>query len=424
MGGIAYSGSPTINFTEILANAFILKNFPAYVPARKCAHKIQHQDDLERHTIDDMFFLETLAALSGATIGVREQKDPEKICRNNLVCLGHTHRPQSQPYYDLKRILPFFKADFEKVEQKIEDNTKGYIKPKLTLIKSRYFNCGNAGWMEGVLWATHIDETGQARCVYWTRDTRPDKPQAMDWELPVMEADLRKKIDAKEPKILKTIEHLSTYIDPVVDSVFHSIVRSIAAPFEALLSTVSDFIKQDVTFDSPKSLSDPLGCIFISLFAADSPKTHTLHIPLPKFMSDSILKMKKFIEESMDVPTEESTRLASAWLLASETFPFLFSRDKSGSQRNAKRWNSNPFEKSVLGLVLQFPGAQHQDLPIHSKVELLDGDLIIRITVNPMSDRPAPRGIVENREILISERKLFHRLRRFWLRILRYARLR
>lgn len=424
MGGIAYSGSPTINFADILANAFILRNFPAYCPAKKIAHKIQHQDDMKRHTIDDMFFLETLAALSGATIGVSDREDPEKICRNNLICLGHTHRPQSQPYYDLKRILPYFEEDFEGVEQKICDNTGGYIKPKLTLIKSRYFNSGNTGWMEGVVWAIHIDETGQARSVYWTRDTRPDKPQAMDWELPVMEADLREKIDAKEPKIFKTIEHLSTYIDPVVDSIFHSIVRSIAAPFEALISSVGDFIKQDVTFDAPKSLSDPLGCIFISLFAADSPKTHTLHIPLPKFMSDSILKMKQILEESMGVSTEESTRLASAWLLASETFPLLFSRGNGRGERHAKRWNSNSFEKSVLGFVLQFPGAQHHDLPIHSKVELLDGDLIIRITVNPMSGKPAPRGVVENREILISDRNFLHRLRRFWLRILRYVRLR
>jgi hypothetical protein len=423
MGGIAYSGSPTINFTEILANAFILKNFPAYLPARKCAHKIQHQDDLERHTIDDMFYLETLAALSGATIGVREKPDSEKVTRNNLICLGHTHRPQSQPYYDLKRLLPFFRSDFEKVEQKIADTTNGIILPKLNLIKSRYFNSGNTGWMEGIVWAIHIDETAQARSVYWTRDTRPEKPQAMDWELPVMESDLRKKIDAKEPQILKTIEHLSTYIDPVVDSLLHSIVRSIAAPFEALLSSVSDFIKQDVTFDSPKSLSDPLACVFISLLAADSPKTHTIQIPLPAFMSNAILKMKKFLEEFAEVPAEESTRFASAWLLSSETFPFLFAKNKKDGERNAKKWNSNKFEKAVLGFALQFPGMKHQGLPIHSTVELLDGDLIIRITVKPMSGRPAPRGIVENREIHIKERKFFHRVRRVWLRLLRYARL-
>ena len=423
IGGIAYSGSPTIKFSDILSKAFVLDNFPAYCPAKKIAHRIQHQDDMERHTIDDMFFLETLAALSGSTIEVRETPDSDKVCRNNLICLGHTHRPQSQPYYDLKRLLPFFKSDFEKFEQKVADKTGGIIKPNLTLIKSRYFNSGNTGWMEGVIWAIQIDATGQARCVYWTRDTRPEKPQAMDWELPIMDAELRTKLDAKKPALFKTIEHLSTHIDPIIDSMFHSIVRSIAAPFEVLLSSLNNLLKQDVTFDSPRSLSDPLGCIFMSLLAADSPKTHTIKIPLPKVLIDKILKIKNYLEEFIEVPAEESVRFASAWLLSSETFPYLFA-NKRGNGKDTNKWNSHQFEKSVLGLVLQFPGMGHQGLPIHSKVELLDGDLIIRITVNPKSDRPRPRGMVEHSEILISDRKLLHRLRRFWLRILRLTRIR
>lgn len=423
MGGIAYSGNPVINFSEILANAFILKNFPAYLPARKVAHSIQHQDNLKRHTIDDMFFLETLAALSGATIGVRAKLDDKEVSRNNLICLGHTHRPQSQPYYDLKRIVPFFQSDFEKVEQDIKDRTNGIIMPKLTLIKSRYFNSGNVGWMEGVIWAIQIDETGQARSVFWTRDTRPKKPQAMDWELPVMDAALRAKIDAKEPQFLKWIEHLSTYIDPVIDSVWHSIIRSIAAPFEALLSSVSDFIKQDIEFDATRSLSDPLGCVFISLLAADSPKTHTIKFPLPIFMSNAIHKMKKRLEELADVPAEESTRIASAWLLTSETFPYLIHRNKQEKSSNVKKWNSNKFEKSILALALQLPGNQNRNLPIQSKVELIDGDLIIRIMVQPMSGRPAPRGVIPKREQTISERQCYYRVRRIWLRFLRYCRL-
>lgn len=101
-GGLAYSGTPVINFSELLSHALVFSSFPAHLPSRKLAHRIQHLEDHERLTEDDAFFLETLAALTGATIAIRKSSDSQEVQRNNLICLGHTHSPKSQPFYNQK----------------------------------------------------------------------------------------------------------------------------------------------------------------------------------------------------------------------------------------------------------------------------------------------------------------------------------
>ena len=64
IGGVQGNGNISINFAELLAGLPVANNFTAHEPSRKFAHKIQHQSDTERLLIDDIFYWETLTALT------------------------------------------------------------------------------------------------------------------------------------------------------------------------------------------------------------------------------------------------------------------------------------------------------------------------------------------------------------------------
>lgn len=391
-GGIAYSGSPVIQFDDMLSKAFVLSNFPGTVPARKFAHFIQHLDDMKRFPVDDIFFLETLAALSGATISVRQHLDSEEAQRMNLICLGHTHYPQSQPYFDLKKLLPFLRPWLNSLESKISGFTHGIIKPELSLVKSRYFNAGTAGWMEGIIWAIQIDETGQARLVYWTRDTRPEYPQTMDWELPFMDDELRKKLEAKKGSFLNTIEDLSTLIDPLIDSAFSSVLRSLAMPLGELLGLFGKMPAANMTVNSSESLAGPLCSVFLSMFASEEPKTHTFRMAIPDSTHKDILNIKNFLDRFSEIKNEDRMRLTCAWYLFSRSIPFLGTGSKKLKSISQVLPDSNSFLQSILGLIVQLPGEQNEDAPIQSRVFMEKNEFIIEITTNPIIHK-RPRAI-------------------------------
>lgn len=388
-GGIAYSGSPAVQFDGILAKAFVLSNFPGHNPARKFAHHIQHQDDLERCTVDDVFFLETLAALSGATIAVRKSADSEETQKMNLLCLGHTHYPQSQPYFDLKRLLPFLRPWITKLESNISDSTHGIINPELSKIKSRYFNSGNVGWMEGVIWAIQVDETAQARLVYWTSETRPECPQKMDWELTWMDDELRKKLEIKKGSVLNFIEQLSTYIDPLIDSALSSVLRSLAMPFEKLLGFFNRAPGTNMYLEANESLTIPLCHVFLSMLDSEQTKTHTFRITIPDSAHKDIVNIKKFLDCFTELKDDQRMRLTCAWYLFSQSIPFLGNRDKKLTSLADILPDANTFVQSMLGLIVQLPTDQNEDVPIRSHVRMERNELIIQITTRPITLRRA-----------------------------------
>ncbi len=416
-GGISYSGSPVIRFDSMLSKAFVLSNFPGPTPARRFAHHIQHLDDFERTTVDDVFFLETLAALSGASIAVKKSADSEETNKMNLICLGHTHHPQSQPYFDLKRLVPFLGTWITKLESKITEKTHGLMKPELSLIKSRYFNSGTVGWMEGVIWAIQIDETGQARQVFWTRDTRPECPQTMDWELPWMDDELRKKLEVKKGSFLNTIEDLSTLIDPLIDSALSSIIRSLALPFEQLLGLFGKAPPANMYLDSSESLTGPLCRVFLSLLGSEEPKTHTFRVAVPDSAHRDILNIKNFLDRFTEINNEDRVRLACAWYLFSRSIPFLGTSNKEMKSLIDNLPDSNTFVQSVLGLIVQLPSEKHKNSPIRSRVTLDKNKIIIQIATNPISHR-RPRSIeTASPWIDLTYQQQIRQLRKYMIRL-------
>jgi UDP-2,3-diacylglucosamine pyrophosphatase LpxH len=211
MRGLALGGNPWIDFGEVLSKAPVTNCWPSEADAVRLAHEVQHAANSERKLLDSVMYKESLTAITG-TFGIalnapgeitpeqsRENIDvtrPGTILdylkkhHNHHICIGHTHNPHSQPHFALRSILtglPYLGNLFTLLKPILPFNPN--------LFKSKYFNSGTAGWWKGVIWAIQIDETRQARLVFWTNQTgltrvperpgevQPGDPETMDWEL-------------------------------------------------------------------------------------------------------------------------------------------------------------------------------------------------------------------------------------------------
>lgn len=218
--GIALGGSSLIDFRRMLARAPVANSWLADNVSLQMAHEIQHQDDSTRLPIDDIMFSESLAILLGNFLMPLEQPvwetvddhdvvkrdangNPELVPGNwlrlegirNHLCLGHTHTPQSQPYYQIPDPLaaplrPLVEAAQGAVNAMLPLGMDFTTDTGIRLpVRSHYYNTGTASWFRGVVWGIEITESGQARAVYFTPNSRG--PETMDWELKELDPEVR-----------------------------------------------------------------------------------------------------------------------------------------------------------------------------------------------------------------------------------------
>lgn len=211
--GFDWQGNPVLDFGDILAGLPVFDSWPSEQSAVQFAHRIQHMRNSDRTFSDNPMYSESVPALWGAFgLGLNHRdaqgtlvtpaqsraalnlRDPNQLMiyleRHHLhqICIGHTHAPQSQPYWTLgsvAKVVPPLKPVIDQLLALIPDSAEPQI-------KSGYFNSGTAGWMEGVVWAIEIDTSGQARLVFWTRNSL--KPEYMDWELQPLPATLKQQL--------------------------------------------------------------------------------------------------------------------------------------------------------------------------------------------------------------------------------------
>ncbi len=194
--GLAIQGNPLFQFDDLFASLPVLSSWVSRQPAVRTAHTVQHMNNRQRQLTDNIMYKESLAALIG-TFGfalndeqgrtpAQSRKDLDLTTLAGLreylrrhhshhICIGHTHNPHSQPFMTLSSISALAPPLGPLVDRLRK------VLPFEPLLKTRYFNSGTGGWMEGVIWAIEIDEAGQARLVYWTENSKA--PEYMDWEL-------------------------------------------------------------------------------------------------------------------------------------------------------------------------------------------------------------------------------------------------
>lgn len=219
--GIALAGSALLDLRNLLGRAPVANNWLADSVALRMAHQIQHQDDATRLPIDDAMFSESMAMLFGCYTMPLDQPvwdgdsvervggeivvapptlnplDPLFLLGNHL-CIGHTHIPQSQPYYQIP-------DPFAGPLRPLVEAAQGAVNALLPLgldyttdsgvrvpLRSRYYNTGTASWFRGVIWGIEITPSGQARAVFFTENSRG--PETMEWELTDLDKDVRERI--------------------------------------------------------------------------------------------------------------------------------------------------------------------------------------------------------------------------------------
>ena len=210
IGGVALEGNPLFQFDDLFAKWPVFNSWPAKQASKAFAHQVQHMPNAQRELVDSVMYVETLAAYWGAfgipldhrmpdgtvvtpqeTLASINPLNPldmvEYLERHHFhhICIGHTHNPQSQPYFTLNTAanLAFPMALPIKAVQALLPE---FLEPAF---KTMFFNSGTAGWMEGLIWAIEVDETGQARLIYWTDNSL--NPEYMDWELQGMDPQAR-----------------------------------------------------------------------------------------------------------------------------------------------------------------------------------------------------------------------------------------
>jgi hypothetical protein len=167
--GIDYQGHPLIETWDVLTPLTPFDNWPPAEAARTWAEAIEQRRPFDNVTQDSMVFSETFASVMAM---VMRSGDLSPANFHVLLCLGHTHNPQSRPWIPiLQRFNPW------------RDVTVAGIRPfeQAFAIKTRYLNSGTVGWWEKLIWAIEITETGQPRLVYWADED--SEPVRMDWEL-------------------------------------------------------------------------------------------------------------------------------------------------------------------------------------------------------------------------------------------------
>ncbi len=303
LAGISSFGTPLVNFKQELSTTPIFSSWQSYEPAVVKLDKIQHMEDQERVFLDDIQYSETLAALMGMMIAV--SAGPEDTCSigtpsgclMNLMSIGHTHNPHNMPYFDLGE-LPFAKTLTDAVEAQISTATAGLFNPQVGMLRSNYINTGISGWYDECFWALDLGDqshgTGQPKLVTWTYNTRLDRPNHMDWELPHVPRNGGETpgdvLDEKIRTILAAgIDALSEGADRVLD-----VVGSLSS--DALFAAAEKGWKPSsiaLRFDGTRGGID---AFMLQLAMALLPNTEgafTVSVELPKGLSADLARLMK-----------------------------------------------------------------------------------------------------------------------------------
>lgn len=433
LAGLAFAGSPAVDFQDFLARLPVFDNFPAYQPALAAAHQVQHMPDKERVLINGWLYWEILPALvSMFAMPLHLRNDSGNITQRwsqvlndqntrarffdhlmNQICIGHTHNPQAQPYFDIEKLVagpldPIVKG----VRQVISDALFGWD-PSLNVVKSRYYNSGTSGWMSGVIWAIEINEFAEARLVYWSKDGRIDRPQTMDWQLPRQDDAWRAALAAKQQDVVEYWRQVPELVGDSAVSLLQAMGSLAGLPLSVLVAFADELAGQSFEFQlqalSALSTSSPgapeLGVylqqqtnqvgqwLVVALLStlrrqagapgSLPPQRLTLRVPLPADLEQAlnqitgVLKTLPFPGVTATQIDQSLTQMACVWLLASQA---------SGLANRTGRLHfeasTHPVAFLAFSLAALLPGAAVSDLPFTSQVTIDNHQLVFTLMVN------------------------------------------
>lgn len=406
--GFAFGGEPTINLGNIAAEIPVLDGWLGPRQAQRFAHQIQHQSSADRLLIDDVMFTETVAALT-AGLGIVVPQPTEDGStpvigdiqhwisqRFNQLCLGHTHFPQSQPFWDLESLLAPLG-----IGERIRDITRTFLfgwEPSLNLLRALYYNTGTAGWLEGVIWAIEISEQGHARLVFWTENSIG--PETMDWELSEMPAQLREQLDDRVETIRAQVAAtLQTFGEaalgaaaaavsvslPVIVGVVAQATGGRELDVRELLDDASEAVEG--ALEGPGAVISQVQAFVVELLVATfanqqgvgEERTFTLRVPIPPGVEDALAGVSDLLSQLPEVDPSQIPRLACGWLQLVRNLPFFGGFE---SRRNVAGIDDRVFWV-VVSLLFQLPTGDlvNDAIPLATAAEFDGDDLVLTATV-------------------------------------------
>ena len=407
--GIAWDGEPAVKFAAIAADMPVLNNWLATRQAMRFAHKIQHQSTADRLLVDDVMYMETVAALS-ATLGIEIDQpgddDPDErlgaadyasdpierfmALRFNQLCVGHTHFPQSQPYWDIETLLaPLGVGDL--IRQVTSSLFAGW-EPSLNFMRALYYNSGNTGWHEGVIWAIEITELGQARLVFWTHNSI--EPETMDWELREMPAarrdELEARFDSVRDQVVSMLQSLGAQqalnAAAAVVSVPAAFVAGVVAQSADNVELDLGAILDDASIEAEKvigHLQSMVGELIMTALLrqvdAAQPRSFTLRVPMPPGIENALAGVTDLLNEMSDIDVAAIPKLACGWLMVVRNLPFFGGFE---SRRDVFGIDDRVFWV-IVSLLFQLPSSQvpSSTLPLQADAEIDGNALVVTLVV-------------------------------------------
>lgn len=408
--GIAWDGEPAVKFGAIAADLPVLNNWLATRQAVRFAHKIQHQSTADRLLVDDVMYMETVAALSAA-LGIEVDQpgdgDDPDVRRNashyasdpigrfmalrfNQLCVGHTHFPQSQPYWDLETLLsPLGVGD--RIRQVTSTLFSGW-EPSLNVMRALYYNTGTAGWHEGVIWAIEITELGHARLVFWTHNSI--EPETMDWELGEMPEDqrdaLEARIDSVRDQVITLLQSLGA--QQALDTA--AAVVSVPAAFVAgVVAQSADDVDLDlgvILADASIAAETVIGNLqsmigefimtaLLRQVDAAQPRRFTLRVPMPPGIENALAGVSDLLGQMSGIDVAAIPKLACGWLMVVRNLPFFGGFE---SRRDVVGIDDRVFWV-VASLLFQLPSSQvpSATLPLQADATIDGNALVVTLVV-------------------------------------------
>lgn len=405
IAGISNSGSPLINFKSILSDTPIYNSWQSYEPAVLKADKVQHMEDNQRRFVDDVLYSETLASLMGNLLLIRNgvngfDYDNVLPCFDsyslfNLMCLGHTHNPQNEPYYDLKEV-PLVGAFIESVGVAIEGATLGVVEAEnIGLIKSNYLNTGISGWYDKTIWGIDLGSishgTAQPKLVYWAANTRLEQPNEMNWELPHLS---RANPDDPGTQLDEFHQDVESFISDLVTDLRRlkeRVSTAVTAPVSGAMQFLEDKLPSQIHLPPIESgagagLINQLFEAFMFYLSAllancneAADKLITWRIHLPKELQKAIDRLLRVDHGHKLEPTDQ-IRYAIGMLLADQA---VFSQGlgkhfgPDTSSKNGSEWKNH---LQVLSVLASFDS--NSQAPLSANFQMEKGELKVMITVN------------------------------------------
>jgi hypothetical protein len=225
----------------------------------------------------------------------------------------------------------------------------------------------------------------------------------MDWDLPLMDSEIRDKIARKQEELIGFINSIPDMVGDSVQELLQRLLPAFTLPAEALLALADEIATAAEGFDvlisdhaavdsdgeqAREHLRTLAGCLTKLFFCllrkaagqADSDRAMNIQVELPRDVETQLASIKQVLS-GFPGPRGNLDAVSCIWFLLSERLPIVagkFRTAPAGAKLAAAKY---PILWSVLSLIPLLPGADDTGSLVKATVTIEPGKLRLKIEI-------------------------------------------